>query len=172
MPPPGGTARGAVAALGAGAATASLLAWLRLRLHTIAIEGDSMRPALEPDDWVVARRGPPPRGDRARGAIVTAREPGGRLLVKRIVGLPGEHLRLEHGLVCIDGAALDEPYARGPTLEGSAGDDFPLGRDQYFLLGDHRQASTDSRAHGPLSRDRIEGVVSLRYWPFRRAGRV
>lgn len=139
-------------------------------LHVVAVEGASMSPALRPGDFILLRRGIPP-ASRAAGRIVAARAPGGRLVLKRIVGLPGESLHIGKS-VAIDGHTLDEPYAHGaavPTVTRS----WPtLNAGQFFLVGDHRAASTDSRHFGPLHADAIEGTAWLRYWPPTRAGRL
>ncbi|MPZ98197.1 MAG: signal peptidase I [Dehalococcoidia bacterium] len=153
------------------AAIALLARWLRGRLYRVEVAGPSMLPALHPGDYLVVRRGAPPRGGTAFGRIVATRDDGGRLLLKRIVGLPGESLRVGRA-VQVNRRVLVEPYALG---EGGAGDYRGvnrLGDDEYILLGDNRAASTDSRHFGAVSLADIEGEVVLRYWPPERFGRL
>ena len=93
--------------------------------------------------------------------------------LKRIVGLAGEEMRLEDGLLYVDGAVLDEPYLGGlpPTL-GLESRRWRMGSDEYFVMGDNRVRSTDSREYGPVRADLLVGRVLLRYWPPRRWGMV
>ena len=93
--------------------------------------------------------------------------------LKRIVGLPGEELRFEDGLLYVDGAPLDEPYLEGlpPTL-GLEARCWRLGPGEYFVMGDNRAHSTDSREYGPVRAEMLVGRVVLRYWPPRRWGIV
>ena len=140
----------------------------------VEVAGESMTPALLPGDFLILRRGAPER-DGAFGQVVATRDPrpegDGRLLLKRIVGLPGEALRVGGG-VQVNGRALLESYAHGETPHEQHRGINRLGNDEYFLLGDHRGASTDSRDFGPVRVDRIEGTATLRYWPLARAGRL
>lgn len=139
-------------------------------LATVEVAGESMSPALQPGDFVLLRRGPPPRDARTFGRIVATRDGTGRLLLKRVIGLPGETLTPgASGELLIDGRALVEPYAGGLSARWGPSDAPPpappLGPDQYFLLGDRREASTDSRDFGAVPVSRIEAVALLRYWP-------
>lgn len=85
------------------------------------------------------------------------------LLVKRIVGLPYETIEISNGLVYINDMPLDEPFPHGTYLQNM----LPrrLGPLEYFVLGDNRGNSNDSRAFGPIMRDDIKGRVWFRYWP-------
>lgn len=150
---------------------------LRRRWLTVEVAGDSMLPALEAGDWLVVRLfdGPPPALEA--GTIALARDPRGRLLLKRVVGLPGETIELRDARVLVNGRRLAEPYARGETDPASELRTLTrLDRDAYYLLGDNRTASTDSRDHGAFRLGRstpaIEGVARFRYWPLSRAGRL
>lgn len=146
----------------------------RRRFTRVEVMGESMTPALLPGDYLVLRRGAPPRGNEAGHIVATADpRPGadGRLLLKRIIGLPGESLRVG-GAVQINGRILREPYAHGDAADELHRGVNRLSPDAYFLLGDHRGASTDSRDFGPVTRDRIEGYAVFRYWPPARAARL
>ena len=147
---------------------------LRTRYLRIAVAGESMTPALQPDEFLVLRSGPPSQA-HAYGQIVAIRDPrpeaGDRILLKRIVGLPDDSLRVG-GAVQVNSRVLDEPYAHGETpFEQHRGIN-RLAPDEYFLLGDHRGASTDSRDFGPVRRDAIIGTAVFRYWPPERFGRL
>jgi signal peptidase I len=86
-------------------------------------------------------------------------------VVKRVVGLPGERVRLVAGRLQADGVAVAEPY-----LAGAAGGDLDLrlGGDQYLVLGDNRAASTDGRDFGPVPARALTARVRFAYWPPRR----
>jgi signal peptidase I len=141
----------------------------------VAVAGESMTPALQPDDFLVLHAGPP-RPEKAVGQIVAVHDPrptgDGRLFLKRIVGVPGESLRVGGGSVQVNGRPLDEPYASGETPYEQHRGINRLEDGQYFLLGDNREASTDSRDFGPVPAGAIVGTAVLRYWPLRRAGRL
>jgi signal peptidase I len=119
-----------------------------------------MLPALSPGDRVLALwTGRVRRGDVW---VVRLRE---RLLVKRVVGLPGDRLSVSEGRARIAGSALvaERP---GPQPDGS----WVLGSDEYLVQGDNREESTDVRAFGPVGPEHLVGRVVVRYWP--RPGRV
>ena len=108
-------------------------------------------------------RSPPRRGD-----LVLVRDPvePGMWYVKRIIGLPGEHVQMDGDNVSINGEALEEPYAHG---RNGAASPFPNqwvpDEAEYFVLGDRRQDSRDSRTFGPVESGQIIGKVWVRYWP-------
>ena len=90
----------------------------------------------------------------------------GDALIKRAIGLPGDTIELRNGAVLINGALLDEPYVTGAqTACGNFCQPFTLGPDEYFLMGDNRVNSLDSRSFGPIPAGQIVGRVVLRYWP-------
>ncbi len=161
-------------ALGALAAAAvSILAVvLRRGVMRVEVAGESMTPALEPGDFLILRRGAPPAGAEY-GQIVALHDPrpegDGRLLLKRVVGQPGEALRVG-GSLQVNGRVLIEPYAHGDTPTEQHRGINRLEAGTYFVLGDHRGASTDSRDFGPVAREAIAGFAVLRYWPVARAG--
>lgn len=164
-----------LAGLTLAAAAASVVAlFLRRLLMRVEVAGESMAPALLPGDFLILRQGPPERGEEY-GQIVALRDPrpegDGRLLLKRVVGLPGEALRVG-GALQVNGRVLIEPYAHGDTPAEQHRGINRLEPDVYFVLGDHRGASTDSRDFGPVPREAIAGHAVLRYWPPARAGRL
>ena len=131
------------------------------------VEGDSMQPGLASGQHLLVNRlayrlFPPSRGD-----VIVLREPGQPDVhcVKRIIGLPGEHVRMEKGHVFIDGHPLEEPHVEGKDFSDTPfPDQWLLASDQYLVLGDHRQDSRDSRSFGPIQRGHIIGKAWVRYW--------
>ena len=89
--------------------------------------------------------------------------------VKRVVGLPGELVEIRRGRVLVDGIPLEEPYIlrRGTTESRTYA---LLADDEYFVLGDNRLGSEDSRTWGPITVDTMVGRVWFTYWPFSNAG--
>jgi signal peptidase I len=153
-------------ALALGALAAAALAVRRARLEPMLVQGGSMRPTLEPGHRIaVAPLLRPP----ARGDLVVLARPGALEVVKRVVGLPGERVRLSGGRLEIDGQAVPEPYLTAPMRAGDL--DLRLGPAEYLVLGDHRAASTDGRDFGPVGADALVGRVRFAYWPPRRLRR-
>jgi signal peptidase I len=90
--------------------------------------------------------------------------------IKRLVGLPGEKVSMRNGYVFINGVRLDEPYL-GPAYRGrESGDWARIPNGGYFVLGDNRAMSCDSRSWGVVPRDNIIGRAEVTYWPPNRVG--
>lgn len=93
--------------------------------------------------------------------------------IKRIIGLPGETIQIQDGVIWIDGEVLQESYGREVMKNaGLAADMITLGEDEYFVLGDNRNDSTDSRdpSVGVIHKDEIIGRAWLRIWPLDKIG--
>jgi signal peptidase I len=125
-----------------------------------------MVPAFRPGDWLWIRT-PFASGVR-RGAVVLLRrtKPTAGLSLKRIVGLPGEHLKLQGASLSINGQPHPEPYVDSRSgLEPKKDAAWDLADQEYVVLGDVRDDSLDSRAFGPVRAPQIIGVVAYRLWP-------
>lgn len=139
-----------------------------LSARRFVVEGDSMEPGLTSCQHLLVNRLAYHFSTPSRGDVIVLRDPGqpGRHCVKRIIGLPGEHMLMEKGQVFIDGHPLEEPHIEG---KGYSDTPFPnqwlLAHDQYFILGDRREDSRDSRSFGPIQPDHIIGKAWIRYWP-------
>ena len=138
------------------------------------VKGNSMQPALNPGDCLLTTplrpNNPPTRG--AIIALAPHARPGERML-KRIVGLPREHIAFEDGMLFINGERRVEPYLRGlPSNLGLQPSATTLAPHQYFVMGDNRPHSTDSRHYGPITLPEIEAVALCRIWPPRRWGNL
>jgi signal peptidase I len=109
----------------------------------------------------------PPR----RGEIIVLRGPDGstRDFIKRIVAVAGDTLELRRGALFINGTAVDEPYIKEPDL-GSDEGPFVIPPGHYYVLGDNRPVSRDSRAWGPITEEMIIGKAWVAYWPFEQLG--
>lgn len=136
------------------------------------VRGDSMAPTLRHGDCAIARRtdGLARAPERGALAVIALAGIGGGHMIKRVVGLPGERIRFEDGLLFIDDERLVERYLHGrPSNPGLGAAAWTLGDDECFTLGDNRAHSTDSRHYGPVRLRQIEGRLLWRVWPpFRR----
>lgn len=136
---------------------------LPVRLVTrLLIHGRSMEPTFSDGQRVWASPLPYWFSAPARGDVVAVWVPpeATQLVLKRIVGLPGEGVSWTGNAITIDGALLDEPYAHvPPSVPGDEPAECRLARDHYFIAGDHRLASRDSRHYGPVARRMIYGKV-------------
>jgi signal peptidase I len=132
------------------------------------IEGPSMQPNFWAGDYLVVSRLHYLLNEPQRGEIVVFDPPGDAgpdpLLIKRLIGLPGETVEYRTGQVFIDGVLLDEPYTNEPCTARCEGS-WTLAENEYFFMGDNRNNSRDSRVFGAVTRDRIIGEAVLRYFP-------
>jgi signal peptidase I len=148
-------------------------------VQAVHVEGLSMFATLDDNDYLIAnkidyRLHPPERGD-----IIILRPPTSNStdFIKRVIALPGEKLLIRSGVVYINGHRLIEPYLpeewtqenNYPT-NGSDGEVMPP--NDYFVMGDNRNRSQDSRFFGPISRDRIDGKAWFRIWPLGHFGNI
>ena len=138
------------------------------------VNGESMYPTLHDDDNLIVdkvsyRFSDPRRYD----IIVFPYRYKDMYFIKRIIGLPGETVQILDGYVYIDGKKLDEHFYDEKIQNAAlASDPITLGDDEYFVLGDNRNASEDSRFPdvGNVRRKEIIGRAWVRIWPFERAG--
>lgn len=133
----------------------------------VRVLGRSMVPTLRPGDVFFVQ--PYWRAHPQRGEIVLLdiRHPIKGRFMKRVVGLPGETLRIEQTGVWVDGKPLSELYV--PTtaaLQPQATVTLRAGPNEFIVLGDARDDSLDSRRWGAISREDIKGVLRFRLWPF------
>ena len=130
-----------------------------------------MSPTFSEGDRLLVRRTPRRTFSFARGDVVVVRDgpDGERLHLKRVIGFPRESIRQSDGVLLVNGRRLDEDYLGGlPAVIGLDDNTWNLADDEFFLLGDNRARSTDSRQLGPIRLDRIEGIVQCRFWPLNK----
>jgi len=141
-----------------------------LMLRTPKVTGLSMSPEIDSGEYVLIDTLTYRISEPKRGEIVAFRHdrPEAAIYLKRVIGLPGDQVRIDRGWVFIDGRRLDEPYVRfhdGATLPETV-----VGAQQYYVLGDNRQNSDDSRDWGAVQRSDIVGRALFGIWPLSRAG--
>src|SRR3989344_436189 len=149
-------------------------------IKPFVVQGQSMHPTFESSEYLIIdelsyRFAQPERGD-----IVVFRYPGdvSQFFIKRIIGLPGEQVKCTDGGIYIvnkeypTGMVLDESYLSKTVKTECIQPSVVIPEESYFVMGDNRQASLDSRRFGTLERKYIIGKVLLRGWPFHRAGLI
>ena len=132
------------------------------------VEGDSMLPSLSDGQSVLVVRTRFPWNRLRRGDVVVFERPGGEegVYIKRVVGMPGEDVRVAGGRVYLDGDLLAEDYVQGTGEAANAEErEWFNGPLEYFLMGDNRTESDDSRAFGPVPEESIKGRAWFRCWP-------
>jgi signal peptidase I len=136
------------------------------------VYGQSMEPNLHSNERLVIEKLSYRFHGPRRGDVVVLHDPGGspELLIKRVVGLPGERVTVADGRVFIDGKTLEEPYLDQDTLGG--GRSWIVPPLTVFVMGDNRSASRDSRTFGPVPMEQIIGRALVRYWPLAEMGKV
>lgn len=151
---------------------------LQLAMPRSVVHGSSMEPNFIENQRLVISRvhylfGEPQRGDIIVFNSPSPREPDEPSLVKRVIGLPGETIEFRDQQLYINGELMEEPYINGPCTSFRCRDNvWELGPDEYFMMGDNRNVSNDSRAFGPVPRENLVGEVLLRFWPLDKVGVV
>ena len=141
----------------------------------IEMNGSSMKPVLESGDVVLMNRLSYDIGKPNRLDVVVFEREDKKPNVKRVIGLPGETVQIKNGQIYIDDKPLEADKGLGQvSLAGLAENPVVLEEDEYFLLGDNRESSEDSRFSGigNIKRENLIGRVWLRFQPFSRLGFV
>jgi signal peptidase I len=139
---------------------------IHFMLQNFRIEGSSMEPNLLDGQYVLVLKTPYWFGNNpSRGEIIVAHHPtGGEDVIKRVIGLPGETVEVKRdGSVYIDGQKIEEPYISSPPGMPHPAEVVPL--DNYFVMGDHRDVSADSRVWGTVPRNDVVGRAWIIIWP-------
>jgi len=138
----------------------------------VKIEGDSMAPLLSDHELIFINRLVYHFEQAQRGDVIVFSYPLDRTksYIKRIVALPGETVQIRRGMVYVNGNPLPEPYVPPQYEDLSDFGPIQLSSDSYFVLGDHRYSSNDSRVFGTVARRLIDGRAVFAYWPVDRFG--
>lgn len=132
-------------------------------IENVTVSGKSMEPTFSTGDVVLAKKFDLSL-ERFDIVIVGGDE---KNLIKRIIGMPNERIQISDGLVYINGALLDTDICSDLIQDGGCADEeVQLAEDEYFVLGDNRNASSDSRDFGAVKREQIDGKVIVRILPF------
>ena len=146
-------------------------------IQAVHVEGLSMFATLDDNDYLIANKLDYRLHAPQRGDIIILRPPSdnSKDFIKRIIALPGEKIQITEGVVYINGHKLDEPYLPEQWVAlnswgGPNGTVVPP--NQYFVMGDNRNRSQDSRIFGFITRDRIDGRAWFRIWPLNNLGSI
>ncbi|MCA9960058.1 MAG: signal peptidase I [Anaerolineales bacterium] len=127
------------------------------------IDGSSMNPTLYDGQYLIINNISYLLDEPQHGDVIVFHHPQNELnLIKRVIGLPGDHVEIEDRHVSVNGVALDEPYIQASPIYNGVWD-VPEG--QYFVLGDNRNNSSDSHSWNYLPEENILGKAELVYWP-------
>jgi len=140
----------------------------------VRVDGTSMLPVLEDQDKLLINKFIYRFDDIHRGDVVVFYYPRdhSKSYIKRIIALPGDDLRIDHGKVFVNGAAVTENYVPLKYQDERSEPDMQIPAGEYFVMGDHRSISSDSRDFGPVARGLIYGRAAFVFWPVDQAGMV
>jgi signal peptidase I len=140
----------------------------------VRVEGTSMLPRLEDSDRLFINKFVYHIESIRHGDVVVFRYPRNPEVsyIKRVIALPGDHLRIDHGVVWLNGRRLEEPYVPEEYRDTHSMPETVIPAESYFMMGDHRSISSDSREFGPVDKELIYGKAAFVYWPTRDAGLV
>jgi signal peptidase I len=138
----------------------------------VRVEGTSMLPRLEDRDRLFINKFVYHIEAIERGDIVVFRYPRDpeKSYIKRVIALPGDRLRIDHGQVFLNDRLLPESYVPVDYRDTRSMAEMTVPEGYYFMMGDHRSISSDSREFGPVARDLIYGKAVFVYWPAKDAG--
>lgn len=147
-------------------------------VQTVRVAGSSMYPSLHDGDLLIASKIDYRLHPIERGDIVILKDPfdPSRDFIKRVVGLPGDRIQIHDHHVLVNGRSLSEPYLQAPWVETgdwpgpNPGDVRTVPSGSYFVMGDNRDHSSDSRLFNSVRQDAIDGKAVVRFWPFQRVG--
>jgi signal peptidase I len=135
----------------------------------VKVEGTSMMPSIADQQRIFVDKFFFQVGisEIHRGDVVVFWFPQDRRVsyIKRVIAVPGDTVQVAQGRVRLNGKLLDEPYVPDEYRDEAEMPEILLGRDEFFVLGDHRNSSNDSRTWGPVSREFIYGKAVFAYWP-------
>jgi signal peptidase I len=142
----------------------------------VKVEGTSMMPSIEDQERIFVNKflyrfG---LGDISRGDTVVFWYPGdpAKSFIKRVIGVPGDRVEIRSGQVVLNGKEIDEPYVPEYYRDEQSVKPLVVPPNEYFVLGDHRSSSNDSRSWGPVSRRHIYGKAVFVYWPLDKLGLI
>lgn len=143
------------------------------------VSGASMESSFHNGEYILTNKIEYKLNNPERGDVVIFKSPKNKEVdyIKRVIGLPGETVKLEDNIFYVNGKKIEEPYLDPGlfTFGGSylhEGEEVTVPEGQYFVVGDNRPHSSDSREFGPIAKEDFIGKALFRYWPFTRTGLI
>jgi len=166
----------------------NLIAWMRDVIVSLAVsvfiivfvyqpvkvEGSSMMPGLDDQERIFINKFVYHWESVERGDVVVFRYPNDprKSYIKRVVGVAGDHVKIDDGRVYVNGDLLDEPYVLNNFRDDRSFPETIVPPHSYFVLGDHRNLSSDSRDFGTIPESTIYGKAVFVYWPMDKVGKL
>jgi len=140
----------------------------------VKVEGTSMMPSLTDQERIFINKFTYRFGHIERGDMVVFWFPldPSKSYIKRVIGLPGDRVAIDDGAVIVNGVPLSEEYVPQEYRDHNSKPEVTVGPHSYYVLGDHRSSSNDSRVWGNVDRSFIYGKAVFVYWPLDKLGRV
>lgn len=143
-------------------------------IQPVKVEGTSMQPRLVDQERIFVNRFIYRFTDIHRGDVVVFWYPRdkSKSFIKRVLAIPGDDIEIRYGAVYVNGSRVQEPYLKPEYRDHESFRKMVVPADHYFVLGDHRNSSNDSRNWGFVPRELIYGKAIFSYWPMSRVGPV
>jgi signal peptidase I len=138
------------------------------------VDGCSMYPNFEPQDLIISEKITTTWGKLGRGDVIVFQASTGKDFIKRLIGMPGDRVKVQGGKVYINGEILNEDYLSESNKNIDSGTylqeglEITVAPDHYIAMGDNRKNSLDSRNIGQIEKDKIKGKAWLVFWPFNK----
>lgn len=141
------------------------------------VSGLSMYPTMHDSDYLITEKVSYRFNQPKKGDIIVLKNPkdNSQDFIKRVIALPGDTIKVENNIVFVNNQPIPEKYLPSgtPTQSGAfltEGTELKAGTNQYFVFGDNRNHSSDSREWGPITKEEIVGRAFFRYWPLQQIG--
>jgi signal peptidase I len=140
----------------------------------VKVEGTSMLPGLEDQERIFVNRFVYRLEPISRGDVIVFRYPRdtSKSYIKRVIGVAGDRIHIVDGLVYVNGEPLSEDYVPQQYADWRSVPELTVPQGHYFMMGDHRNMSSDSRDFGPVAQKFVVGKAVFGYWPFEKMGKV
>jgi signal peptidase I len=140
----------------------------------VKVEGTSMLPGLEDQERIFVNRFVYRLEPISRGDVIVFRYPKdtSKSYIKRVIGVAGDRIHIVDGLVYVNGEALSEDYVPQQYADWRSVPELTVPQGSFFMMGDHRNMSSDSRDFGPVEQKFVVGKAVFGYWPFEKLGKV
>lgn len=140
----------------------------------VKVEGTSMMPGLEDQERIFVNKFVYRLEPISRGDVIVFRYPRdpSKSFIKRVIGVAGDKIRIEEGVVYVNRVPIAEAYVPPQYSDWRSQPEITVPEGSYFMMGDHRNMSNDSRDFGPVAQSYVVGKAVFGYWPMEKVGKV